>query len=93
MSADLLTCGYKLHFFSHACALLLLLLLQAYARAVRNCPWVGGLWASGLRAMERTGAPDEQHAALAERALAAGMQVSASGSRCWMRCCGMCPAP
>jgi hypothetical protein len=26
--------------------------------------------------MERTGAPDEEHAALAERALAAGMQVS-----------------
>lgn len=42
---------------------------------MRNCPWVGSLWAAALRAMERTGAPDEQHAALAEKALAAGMQV------------------
>ncbi|KAF6257164.1 hypothetical protein COO60DRAFT_1271527 [Scenedesmus sp. NREL 46B-D3] len=50
------------------------LINKAYARAVRNCPWVGGLWAAALRAMEHTGAPDEEHAALAERALAAGMQ-------------------
>ncbi|WIA33569.1 hypothetical protein OEZ86_006693 [Tetradesmus obliquus] len=50
------------------------LINKAYARAVRNCPWVGSLWAAALRAMERTGAPDEQHAALAEKALAAGMQ-------------------
>jgi hypothetical protein len=66
---------------------LLLLLLQAYARAVRNCPWVGGLWAAGLRAMERTGAPDEEHAALAERALAAGMQVSATLHNCQLVYC------
>jgi hypothetical protein len=59
--------------------------LQAYARAVRNCPWVGALWAAALRAMERTGAPDEQHAALAEKALTAGMQVSRHSQ--WFSCC------
>jgi hypothetical protein len=46
-----------------------------YARAVRNCPWVGALWARALRALERSGAPEEEQAALFERALAAGMQV------------------
>eukprot|EP00775_Hariotina_reticulata_P001716 gene1716-2059_t len=47
---------------------------KVYARAVRNCPWVGALWAAALRALERCGGTDEQHAALTEKALTAGMQ-------------------
>ena len=46
-----------------------------YARAVRNCPWVGTLWGRALRALERFGAPDDQHAALWEKALGAGLQA------------------
>lgn len=52
--------------------------VQVYARAVRNCPWSGPLWEAALRALERTGlgsGGDEAHAALAEQALAAGLQV------------------
>lgn len=45
---------------------------------MRNCPWVGALWAAALRALERSGAPDEQQAALADKALTAGMQVGAT---------------
>lgn len=55
-----------------------------YARALRNCPWVGTLWGRALRALERFGAPDDQHAALWEKALATGLQVrqgAAAGSR------------
>ena len=48
---------------------------SVYARAVRNCPWVGQLWGRALRALERSGAPEEQHAALYDKALAAGLQV------------------
>jgi hypothetical protein len=47
----------------------------AYARALRNCPWVGQLWSRALRALERSGAADEQHEALYTRALSAGLQV------------------
>ena len=62
----------------------------ALARAVRNCPWVGALWARALRAAElggsggsggaaaaaaaAAGAAEERHRALYEAALAAGMQ-------------------
>jgi hypothetical protein len=49
--------------------------VQMYARAVRNCPWSGAVWEAALRALERSGAGDEQHQALAEQALAAGLQV------------------
>lgn len=49
----------------------------AYSRALRNCPWVGMLWGRALRALERSGAPEDQHAALYDRALAAGLQVRA----------------
>ena len=52
---------------------------RVYARAVRNCPWVGQLWGRGLRALERSGAPDEQHAAFYDKALAAGLQVGGVG--------------
>lgn len=51
----------------------------AYARAVRNCPWVGQLWGRALRALEQSEAPEEQHAALYDRALAAGLQVGRWG--------------
>ncbi|KAL4457863.1 hypothetical protein ABPG75_012728 [Micractinium tetrahymenae] len=47
---------------------------SVYARAVRNCPWVGQLWGRALRALERSGAPEEQHAAMYEKALTAGLQ-------------------
>jgi hypothetical protein len=50
----------------------------AYARAVRNCPWVGSLWARALQALERSGGGDPEHKQLYERALQAGLQVSAA---------------
>ncbi len=50
----------------------------AYGRAVRNCPWVGQLWARALHALERSAAPAEQHQQLYERSLQAGLQVGAS---------------
>eukprot|EP00878_Enallax_costatus_P019725 GHUV01020818.1.p1 GENE.GHUV01020818.1~~GHUV01020818.1.p1 ORF type:complete len:482 (+),score=163.78 GHUV01020818.1:194-1639(+) len=50
------------------------LINQVYARAVRNCPWVGSLWAAALRAHERLGGPDQEHEAMATKALAAGLQ-------------------
>lgn len=55
--------------------------LQMYARAVRNCPWSGAVWEAALRALERSGAADEQHQALAEQALAAGLQVRVAPNR------------
>ncbi len=48
---------------------------SAPAAAVRNCPWVGELWCRYLRALERAGAVDEQHALIFQEALAAGLQV------------------
>jgi hypothetical protein len=61
----------------------------AYARAVRNCPWVGSLWARAMRALERGGASSgassggagAAHEALYKAALAAGMQVGAPGGK------------
>ncbi|BDA40979.1 Squamous cell carcinoma antigen recognized by T-cells 3 [Coccomyxa sp. Obi] len=47
---------------------------SVYERAVRNCPWVGALWARGLWALERGGLSDEEHAAFHARALQAGLQ-------------------
>ncbi|KAL4424967.1 hypothetical protein ABPG77_002852 [Micractinium sp. CCAP 211/92] len=47
---------------------------RVYARAVRNCPWVGQLWGRALRALERSCAPEEEHAAMYGKALAAGLQ-------------------
>lgn len=56
---------------------------------MRNCPWSGVVWEAALRALERSGAPDEAHAALAEQALAAGLQVNCEA--CWglpaLACC------
>jgi hypothetical protein len=46
-----------------------------FARAVRNTPWVGVMWARALNALERSGAPDEEQAAVYQRAIAAGLQV------------------
>jgi hypothetical protein len=48
---------------------------------VHNCPWVGALWARTLRAAERAGCPPEQHEALYNRALGAGLQVGPGGRR------------
>lgn len=70
---------------------LLHLPLQVYARAVRNCPWVGSLWAAALRAHERLGGPDDEHEAMAARALAAGMQVRLGNNiHCRLSPCASC---
>lgn len=37
---------------------------NVYERAVRNCPWVGSLWTKYLLALERTSAPETEHAAV-----------------------------
>ena len=48
-----------------------------FARAVRNTPWVGVVWARALNALERSDAPDDEQAAVYQRAVAAGLQVRA----------------
>jgi hypothetical protein len=60
----------------------------AYARAVRNCPWVGGLWARALQALERGGGGDPEHQQLYERALQAGLQVRRGAAGCWLLAAG-----
>ncbi|KAK9841647.1 hypothetical protein WJX74_009405 [Apatococcus lobatus] len=45
-----------------------------YQRALRNCPWVGSLWAGALRAAERLGSSTEAQDSLYNQALQAGMQ-------------------
>lgn len=45
------------------------------ARAARNTPWVGAVWARALNALERGGAPDAEQAAMYEKAITAGLQV------------------
>lgn len=52
--------------------------LPAYARATRNCPWVGALWAARLAAMERLGGGDAAGDEAYQEALTAGMQVCAA---------------
>lgn len=47
---------------------------DVYARAARNCPWVGEVWARALRALERSGGTDEAHAAMYAAAMAVGLQ-------------------
>jgi hypothetical protein len=42
---------------------------------VRNCYWVGTLWAASLRALDRGGSSQEDIRAVFERACTAGMQV------------------
>ena len=50
---------------------------KVYSRAVRNCPWVGSLWANSLRAIEsESTSTEQQHAALYSSALQAGLQTS-----------------
>lgn len=51
------------------------LVLAVYQRALRNCPWVGSLWAGALRAAERLGSPQEEQERLYNEALQAGMQT------------------
>ena len=46
-----------------------------YQRALRNCPWVGSLWAGALRAVERLGSPDADQERIYNQALQAGMQT------------------
>lgn len=48
-----------------------------YSRALRNCPWVGSLWANALRALELSTVFDEQqHATIYSSALQAGLQTA-----------------
>ena len=50
---------------------------SVYSRALRNCPWVGSLWANALRALELQSTCDEQqHASLYSSALQAGLQTA-----------------
>lgn len=49
---------------------------EVYSRALRNCPWVGSLWANALRALELGSAFDKQHASLYNSALQAGLQTA-----------------
>lgn len=51
------------------------LVVPVYARAARNCPWVGVVWGRYLNALERQGAADEQQAAVYTQALGSGLQV------------------
>lgn len=53
-----------------------LIVSAVYARAVRNCPWVGSLWANALRALELTATMDvDQHTKLYSTALQTGLQT------------------
>lgn len=49
---------------------------SVYDRATRNCYWVGSLWASAIRAHDRTGAVEAAGTAY-RKALGSGMQVRA----------------
>lgn len=53
------------------------IITAVYTRAVKNCPWVGSLWAGALRALELTAVLDgEQHTKLYSQALQAGLQTA-----------------
>ena len=56
---------------------------------MRNCPWVGELWARYLRALERTGAGEERHEAVFRQALEAGLQVGAHPARAGLEQVGL----
>lgn len=60
---------------------------QVYGRALRNCPWMGPLWARGLRALQRGGGSLQQHEEMYNKALQAGMQVRAVLLACWRSAC------
>eukprot|EP00850_Spirogloea_muscicola_P017562 SM000152S01550 [mRNA] locus=s152:171737:176447:- [translate_table: standard] len=49
-------------------------IVGAYSRAVRNCPWVGGLWSRYLLALERASASEDSISTVFEQALQAGVQ-------------------
>ena len=49
--------------------------VPVYARAARNCPWVGVIWGRYLNALERQGVDDAEHAAAYQRATGSGLQV------------------
>ncbi|KFM22470.1 Squamous cell carcinoma antigen recognized by T-cells 3 [Auxenochlorella protothecoides] len=51
------------------------LITSAYARATRNCPWVGQLWERRIRALHRAGAAEGELAAVYGEALAAHVPV------------------
>ena len=46
-----------------------------FARAVRNTPWVGAIWARALNALERSSASNDEQFALYQRAISASLQV------------------
>ncbi|PNH11751.1 Squamous cell carcinoma antigen recognized by T-cells 3 [Tetrabaena socialis] len=49
-------------------------IVELYGRAVRNCPWVGAVWAAALLALDRTAAAPEAVDEMYGKALAAGLQ-------------------
>lgn len=50
---------------------------KIYSRALRNCPWVGSLWANALRALElHSTCEEQQHTSLYTSALQAGLQTA-----------------
>nr|XP_024368844.1 squamous cell carcinoma antigen recognized by T-cells 3-like isoform X2 [Physcomitrium patens] len=49
-------------------------LRSVYARAVRNCPWVGALWTKYMLALERAAAPETELSVVFETALGCGFQ-------------------
>lgn len=51
------------------------------ARAARNTPWVGAVWARSLNALERGGASEAEQAAVYQKAVVAGLQVSCTDPR------------
>lgn len=57
------------------------LITSAYARATRNCPWVGQLWERRIRALHRAGAAEGELAAVYGEALAAHVPVCYLGPR------------
>lgn len=61
--------------------------VPVYARAARNCPWVGVIWGRYLNALERQGVDDAEHAAIYQRALGSGLQVHSQTS-CFGPSCG-----
>ena len=53
-----------------------------FARAVRNTPWVGAIWARALNALERSSTPDDEQAAMYQRATSASLQVMTINACC-----------
>ncbi|XP_077534992.1 spliceosome associated factor 3, U4/U6 recycling protein-like [Haemaphysalis longicornis] len=58
--------------------------LPCHERSVRNCPWSASLWASYLKALERSQAPHERVKEAMEQALQAGFSQGQDYQRVWL---------